>query len=122
MITKKTRKERREVRRKRNRKKVFGTGIQPRLSVFISLANVYAQIIDDNNGETIVAASTLEKEVHKITSDKNKTEASKVVGSLIAKRALEKGISEVIFDRSGYLYHGRVKALAEAARDAGLKF
>ncbi|MBQ4154895.1 MAG: 50S ribosomal protein L18 [Clostridia bacterium] len=106
-------------RHKRVRGKISGTAACPRLNVFRSSSNIYAQIIDDENGVTLAAASTVEKEFAGSTG--NKEEARKV-GELIAKRALEKGIEEVVFDRGGYLYHGRVKELAEGAREGGLKF
>uniref|UniRef100_A0A7C4TV84 Large ribosomal subunit protein uL18 n=1 Tax=Caldisericum exile TaxID=693075 RepID=A0A7C4TV84_9BACT len=114
--------ELRKVRHIRIRKKVFGARERPRLSVFISLKHVYAQIIDDERGETLVAASTLEKELRDTLKDKTLTEKAKVIGRLIAERGLSKGIQTVVFDRGGYKFHGRVKALAEEARNAGLKF
>ena len=107
-------------RHKRVRRKVFGTPQRPRLCVFRSSNNIYAQIIDDVNAVTLVSASTVDKEL-KVNAGGNK-EAAKMVGEMIAKRAIEKGITEVVFDRGGYLYHGRVQVLAEAAREAGLKF
>ena len=103
----------------RVRGKISGTPERPRLNVFRSNANIYAQIIDDVNGVTLVAANTLEKEFEGATGN---CEAAKKVGQIVAQRALEKGINEVVFDRNGYLYHGRVAALAEGAREAGLKF
>lgn len=106
----------------RVRKKVFGTPERPRLNVFRSLKNIYAQIIDDTKGHTIVSASTIDPALKgKVAYGGNK-EAAKMVGKLVAERALEKGIKTVVFDRGGYLYHGRVKELAEAAREAGLEF
>jgi len=117
--------ETRVARRRRHsrvRAKVKGTTSRPRLCVFRSLDNIYAQIIDDSQGHTLTSASTLETEVKSELAEKTKTGTSELVGSLIAKRALEKGIKEVVFDRGGYKYHGRVKALADAARQAGLKF
>lgn len=93
-----------------------------RLSVFRSGKHIYAQIIDDNKGFTVVAASTLDKEFVSIKKEMSNTEAAQFVGNLVAKRAVEAGVSEVVFDRGGYMFHGRVKALAEAARVAGLKF
>lgn len=107
-------------RHKRVRKTVFGTSARPRLCVYRSLKNIYAQIIDDDNGTTLVAASSLEAEL-KEANGGNK-EAARKVGELIAKKALEKGIDTVVFDRGGYIYHGRVQELAEGAREAGLKF
>lgn len=109
----------RKKRHKRVRAKISGTAARPRLCVFRSLANIYAQIIDDVNGETLVSASTTEKEFNGQGGNK---EAAKKVGELVAKRAIEKGIDEIIFDRGGYIYHGRVKELADGAREGGLKF
>lgn len=106
----------------RIRKKIFGTPERPRLSVFRSLKHIYAQIIDDTIGHTLAAASTLDPEIREELKGKTKTEQAKLVGKLIAKRALEKGITKVVFDRGGHKYHGRVKALAEAAREGGLIF
>lgn len=106
----------------RVRKKITGTADRPRMAVFKSLKQIYAQIIDDTTGVTLVAASSLSKEIEKeIGSSKNKTEKGKVVGKLIAEKANEKGIKSVVFDRSGYRYHGRVQAIAEGAREGGLK-
>ena len=106
-------------RHKRVRGKISGTAECPRLNVFRSTKNIYAQIIDDVKGVTLVAASSLDKEFNGNGGNK---EAARKVGELIAKRAAEKGISEVVFDRGGYVYHGRVKELAEGAREGGLKF
>ena len=103
-------------RHKRVRKTISGTAERPRLNVYRSLKNIYAQIIDDTTGTTLVSASSLDME-----AGGNK-DAAKAVGTLVAKKALEKGISEVVFDRGGYIYHGRIKELAEGAREAGLKF
>ena len=103
----------------RVRGKISGTPERPRLNVFRSNANIYAQIIDDVNGVTLVSANTLEKEFEGATGN---AEAAKKVGKAIAERALAKGIEEVVFDRGGYIFHGRVAALAEGAREAGLKF
>ena len=112
----------RQKRHERVRRKVYGTADKPRLNVYRSLNHIYAQLIDDNNGNTLVAASSLDKEIsEKVESISNK-ETAKLVGELVGKRALEKGIEEVIFDRGGYIYHGRVKELADGAREAGLKF
>ncbi|ARV62374.1 50S ribosomal protein L18 [Nostocales cyanobacterium HT-58-2] len=117
-----TRKESRERRRRRIRGKVDGSTDRPRLAIFRSHQHIYAQIIDDTKHHTLVAASTVEPEVKsKLTSGSN-CEASVEVGKLIAARSREKGITQVVFDRGGNLYHGRVKALAEAAREAGLDF
>lgn len=113
--------ENRLARHARVRKKISGTPERPRLNVFKSNANVYAQIIDDTTGTTLVAASTLEKDVKSGLESTSGIEAAKAVGTCVAKRALGKGIETVVFDRSGYIYHGKVKALAEAAREAGLK-
>jgi large subunit ribosomal protein L18 len=117
----KNRKEFRRFRiKKRIRKVITGTSERPRLSVFRSNKAIYAQVIDDTKGTTLAAASSLEKAFteSKIT----KTEAAKIVGKTIAERAIEAGVNAVVFDRNGYLYHGRVKSLAEAAREGGLKF
>jgi len=112
----------RKKRHLRVRKKVTGTAERPRLNVFRSLNHIYAQIIDDTNGVTLVSASTLDEALKgKLKSTGNK-EAAKEVGKLIAKKAIEKGIKSVVFDRGGYIYHGRVKELAEAARGEGLEF
>ena len=119
MITKTNRKAERERRHVRVRRKVSGTAECPRLCVYRSNSNVYAQIIDDVKGITLVSASTLDKEVK--TKHSNK-EAAKEVGALVAKRAIEKNIKTVVYDRGGYIYHGVVKELAEAAREAGLEF
>ena len=119
MITKTDRKFERQRRHIRVRRKISGTGKCPRLCVYRSNKNIFVQIVDDEKQTTLVQASTLDKEVK--TKHANK-EAAKVVGELIAKRALEKKIKTVVFDRGGYIYHGVVKELAEAAREAGLKF
>jgi large subunit ribosomal protein L18 len=112
-------KEKRKRRHKRIRAKIFGTEKRPRLCVFRSNKHIYAQLIDDEKGHTIVSASDLElKRIEKMT----KVQKAKEVGKLIAKKAKEKNIEEVVFDRAGYKYHGRVKALAEGAREGGLKF
>ena len=118
MITKPSKNKTRVIRHKRVRNKIAGTAECPRLDVYRSNKNIYAQVIDDVAGVTLASASTLDKEVSKGT----KTEQAVVVGKLVAERAVAKGISEVVFDRGGYLYHGRVKALADAARENGLKF
>lgn len=120
MLKKVERNKNRKARHDRVRKKISGTPERPRLNIFRSSNHIYAQIIDDIAGNTLVSASTLDKSAN-LTSTHNK-EAAKYVGETIAKRALEKGIEEVVFDRGGYIYHGRVKELAEAAREAGLKF
>jgi len=112
----------RVARHGRIRNKIQGTITCPRLNVFRSLNHIYAQIIDDDKGVTIAAASTIEKELADKLSDKTKKEAAKMVGELAAKRAMLKGVTQVVFDRGGYLYTGRVAELAQGARDAGLKF
>ncbi len=109
-------------RHRRVRKRVFGTPERPRLNVFRSLKHIYAQIIDDERGHTLVAASTLEPEIRERIKGMTKTEQAAVVGRTLAHRALAAGITAVVFDRGGYKYHGRVKALAEAAREGGLIF
>ena len=109
-------------RHKRVRRKITGTTQRPRLCVFRSSNNIYAQIIDDTNRVTLVAASSLEADVKGAVNHTGNKEAAKLVGQLVAKKAVEKGITEVVFDRGGYLYHGRIKELAEAAREDGLKF
>ena len=119
MINKQARSESRELRHKRVRTKISGTAERPRLSVFRSNTGIYVQIIDDVAAKTLVSASTLDKEVKTKASN---IEAAKEVGTLVAKRAIKAGITTVVFDRGGYIYHGKVKALAEAAREAGLEF
>ncbi|MCS7052596.1 MAG: 50S ribosomal protein L18 [Ignavibacterium sp.] len=107
----------------RIKKKIFGTSERPRLSVYRSLNQIYAQIIDDDKGITLASASSLSKEIsEQIKATKGKVEKSKLVGNLIAKLALEKNIKQVVFDRNGFRYHGRVKALADGAREGGLQF
>jgi large subunit ribosomal protein L18 len=121
-MAKESRNDRRLMRHRRVRKNLHGTPEKPRLCVFRSLKNISVQVIDDVNGTTIAAASTLDKDIKgEIKSGGNKT-AAKVVGETIAKKALAKGINEVAFDRGGFLYHGRVKELADGAREAGLIF
>jgi large subunit ribosomal protein L18 len=112
----------RERRHTRVRGKIDGSAARPRLNVYRSLSNIYAQVIDDVAGTTLVSASTIDNEVQKQTEGKNKTDAAKVVGQVVAQRAKEAGITSVVFDRGGYRYHGRVAALAEGAREAGLEF
>lgn len=107
---------------RRIRKNLSGTPVRPRLAVFRSNKHIYAQIIDDAKGTTLIAASTLDAGAKKDLKNGGNVEAAKAVGKLIAQRAKVKGIEAVLFDRGGYLYHGRVRALAEAAREAGLKF
>ena len=106
----------------RLRKNISGTAQRPRLNVFRSLSNIYAQIIDDEAKVTLVSASTLDKEIKGTFPNGGNVAAAAEVGKVVAKRALEKGIDTVVFDRGGHIYHGRVKALAEGAREAGLKF
>ena len=109
-------------RHRRVRKQIRGTATRPRLSVYRSLHHIYAQVIDDDAGHTLAAASTLDSTLRQQTSEGSKQEAAAAVGKLVAERALAAGITEVVFDRGGYPYHGRVKALAEASRAAGLQF
>ena len=106
----------------RVRKKVSGTMEKPRLNVFRSVNHIYAQVIDDTEGNTLAAASSLDAEIKKTLKSGGNKEAAKAVGTLIAKKAAEKGIKTVVFDRGGYIYHGRIKELAEAAREGGLDF
>lgn len=120
MINKPSRKEVRRKKQLRIRNTITGTAEKPRLNVFRSGKHIYAQVIDDVNQKTLVSASTVDKTV-KVENGGN-TEAAKLIGKLVAERALEQNITTVVFDRAGYIYHGRVKALAEAAREAGLKF
>ncbi|MED4311421.1 50S ribosomal protein L18 [Heyndrickxia coagulans] len=120
MITKPDKNKVRKKRHARVRAKLSGTAERPRLNIYRSNKNIYAQLIDDVNGVTLASASTLDKELS-LESTGN-VEAAQKVGELIAKRAVEKGIKEVVFDRGGYLYHGRIKALADAARENGLQF
>ena len=112
----------RVARHRRVRRKVSGTPDRPRLCVFRSLNQIYAQVIDDVSGHTIASASSLEPAVKSSAGKLPRTELSKIVGSTIAQRALQKGAAQVVFDRGGYKYHGRVKALADAAREGGLVF
>ena len=112
----------RKVRHHRQRKDLNGTSERPRLNVYRSTNHIYAQVIDDTTGNTLVAASTLDAEIKAELNEKTKTEASKLVGKLVGQRALEKGLKKFVFDRGGYLYTGRVAAVAEGARDAGLDF
>ena len=122
MISKKNKNSERLIRHKRVRTKISGTAARPRLAVYRSTNHIYAQVIDDAAQKTLSAASTVEKEVAAKVKGLNKTDAAKVVGAAVAKKALELNISEVVFDRGGYVYTGRVQALAEGAREAGLKF
>ena len=122
MVSKKSRAEMREKKHMRIRNRFSGTAERPRLAVFRSNNHMYAQIIDDKVGNTLVSASTLEKEIKAELNKTNDVEAAAYLGKVIAKRAKDKGISEVVFDRGGFLYHGKIEALAEAAREAGLVF
>ncbi len=117
-----TKEDARRKRKLRIRKHVFGTSSKPRLAVFRSLNHIYAQAIDDQTGKTILSASSVESEVKGKAKKTGNKETAKFVGELIAQKCKSKGIESVVFDRSGYVYHGRIKALAEAARAAGLKF
>ncbi len=120
-MAKKSRNEQRLRRHLRVRAKISGTDERPRLNIFRSLNQIYAQLIDDQSGRTLASASSLEQEIRR-ESKETKTEQARAVGELIARRAKEHGISQVIFDRGGFRYHGRVKALAEGARKGGLEF
>ena len=122
MVKKESRSEIRAKKHMRIRNRFSGTAERPRLAVFRSNNHMYAQIIDDTEGKTLVAASTMEKEVKGELDKTNNVEAAAYVGTVIAKRALEKGIKEVVFDRGGFIYQGKIAALAEAAREAGLEF
>ncbi|TCS79999.1 50S ribosomal protein L18 [Pectinatus cerevisiiphilus] len=119
MFKKQDKNKARQKRHLRVRNRVSGTAARPRLNVFRSLSNIYAQIIDDVNGVTLAAASSKDKDFANYGGN---VEAAKAVGAAVAKSAIDKGITEVVFDRSGYVYHGRIAALADAAREAGLKF
>ncbi len=122
MVNKQSRSKIRVKKHRRLRSRLSGTATQPRLAVFRSNNHMYAQIIDDTVGNTLVAASTLDKEVKAELEKTNDVDAAAKVGAVIAKRALDKGIKTVVFDRGGYIYQGKVKALADAAREAGLEF
>jgi large subunit ribosomal protein L18 len=117
-----TRGQMRQRRHQRVRKTVVGTPQRPRLNIFRSLSHIYAQVVDDASGQTLASASTLDKELRDAVQGINKSDQAGRVGKMIAERALAKGIRKVVFDRGGYRYHGRVKKLAEAAREAGLEF
>lgn len=119
MIQKEDRNKKRKVRHLRVRKNLFGTAERPRLNVFRSAKNIYAQLIDDQAGVTLVSASTVDPE---FTKGKSGADAAHSVGTMIASRAIQKGYKTIVFDRGGYLFHGRVKALAEGAREGGLDF
>jgi len=122
MITKIDKNSERIKRHKRIRNKISGSAERPRLSVFRSSKHIYAQLIDDVAGVTLAAASTVEKAIAEAVKDMTKSEQAKYVGTILGKRAVEKGVSTCVFDRSGYLYMGRLEALADGAREAGLQF
>jgi len=122
MMSARTSKAMREIRHKRVRRKIVGTTSRPRLSVFRSLNHIYAQVIDDSTSQTLLSVSTLDSQVRSKTNGMAKTKRAEIVGTLLAEKALIKGIKQVVFDRGGYEYQGRVKALAEAARKSGLEF
>lgn len=122
MAKKRTRAAARKRRHQRIRRNMFGTPQKPRMNVFRSLNEIYVQVIDDLQGHTLVSASTIDADLTKKVKNKTKTEQAKLVGEAVAERALEKGITEVVFDRGGYKYIGRIAALAEGAREGGLKF
>ncbi|NWF77140.1 MAG: 50S ribosomal protein L18 [Chloroflexi bacterium] len=122
MMSARNSKAMREIRHRRVRRKIMGTASRPRLSVFRSLNHIYAQIIDDSTSQTLLLMSTLDSQVRNQTDGMVKAKKAEIVGTLLAEKALNKGIRQVVFDRGGYKYQGRVKALAEAARKAGLEF
>lgn len=122
MIKKLCKNKNRKIKHLRVRKKIFGTVDRPRLNVFRSLKHIYAQIIDDTEGKTLVAASTLDPVLKGELENMQNKNAARAVGKLIGERAIGKGIEKVVFDRGGYIYHGRIKELAEGAREAGLEF
>lgn len=122
MLKKVNKNKKRQKRHLRARNKIQGTPERPRLNVYRSLNHIYAQIIDDINGNTLASASTLDNEIKESVESTGNKEAARKVGEAVAKKAVEKGIETVIFDRGGYIYHGRVKELAEGARDGGLNF
>ena len=122
MVSKKARNEIREKKHRRLRNRFSGTAERPRLAVFRSNNHMYAQIIDDTVGNTLVSASTLQKDVKAELEKTNNVDAAAYLGTVIAKKAMEKGITSVVFDRGGFVYHGKIKALADAAREAGLNF
>ena len=122
MINKIDKNKERQRRHARVRKKIFGTAETPRLSVYRSLNHIYVQVIDDKKGVTLCSASTMEKDVKSAVKDMTKTDAAKVVGKAVAEKALKNGVKQVVFDRGGYLYTGRVQAVADGAREAGLNF
>jgi large subunit ribosomal protein L18 len=122
MISKVDKNAVRQIRHARVRKKISGTTERPRLNVYRSTNNISVQIIDDTKGHTLLSASTLDSELKEAVAGKTKKEAARIVGETVAKKAIEQGITEIVFDRGGYVYHGRVMELANGARDAGLKF
>ena len=122
MVSKKSRSEVRVNKHRKLRNRFSGTAERPRLAVFRSNNHMYAQIIDDTVGHTLVSASTLQKDVKAELEKTNNVEAAAYLGTVIAKKAIEKGITSVVFDRGGFIYHGKIKALADAAREAGLNF
>ncbi|MBE0568515.1 MAG: 50S ribosomal protein L18 [Deltaproteobacteria bacterium] len=122
MSQKNLRETARQNRKTRIRKRIFGTEQRPRLSVFRSAKHIYAQLVVDSTGSTILAASTLSPEIRTEIGELDKSDAAKKVGQLIGKKAQEKNIRQVVFDRNGFLYHGRIKALADGARESGLEF
>jgi large subunit ribosomal protein L18 len=122
MISRPRRQETRKRKHDRVRKKITGTSERPRLCVYRSLSNIYAQVVDDVKGITLASASSMDKEIKDKLENGGNKDAAAEVGKLVAARAVEKGIASVVFDRGGYIYHGRVKSLAEAAREAGLQF
>jgi large subunit ribosomal protein L18 len=122
MVSKESRTKIREKKHRRQRNRFSGTAERPRLAVFRSNNHMYAQIIDDTVGNTLVSASTLQKDVKAELEKTNNVEAAAYLGTVIAKKAIEKGITSVVFDRGGFIYHGKIKALADAAREAGLNF
>jgi len=122
LISKKNKNQVRKGRHLRVRNKISGTAGKPRLNVYRSTSNIYAQVIDDDKGVTLASSSTVEKDIMAKVKGKNKKEAATIVGEAVAKKAIAKGIKEVVFDRGGYVYTGRVEKLADGARAAGLKF
>jgi large subunit ribosomal protein L18 len=122
MVDVRKKNEARERRHARVRKHVLGTADRPRLNVYRSLNHIYAQVIDDTQGNTLAAASTLDREIRERLTELSKAQQAQLVGEVVAKRALEKGVTQVVFDRGGYAYHGRVQQLAEGARKGGLDF
>jgi large subunit ribosomal protein L18 len=120
--TGKAKSDSRRLRQRRVRAKIHGTAARPRMNVYRSLTNIFVQVIDDDNGHTLVSASTIDNEIAPQVQGKTKTEAAQIVGKIVAERAKNAGIEAVVFDRGGFKYHGRIAALAEGAREAGLKF